>query len=677
MSDEDFNPPTLTQQEERDAGPQEGRTGEVLQGAAAATPAFQTSPATVKRRQRHLLDRLRRSVSRQPHDVGEGMDKVVFGVAAAATIAFVVWGFISPHGLGRASKWALGGTISNFGWLFVLSSTLFVVFVVFVAASRFGKIPLGGDGEEPEYSTGSWVSMMFATGMGIGLIFYGVGEPLYFYMSPPPETVDPQTAQAASTALGTAMFHWTIYPWAMYALVGLGMAYGTYRLGRSQLFSAMFTSLFGRQAIDGIGGRIINILAIVATLFGSACSLGLGALQIGGGMVSTNLVTKSTPAMMVGIIAILTACFVASAISGIEKGIQWLSNINMVLAVLLAIIVFIGGPTLFILNIIPSAIGNFIDELPAMASRTAAVGNQDMAQWLSSWTIFYWAWWISWTPFVGMFIARISRGRTIRQFVTGVMLVPSVVSLIWFAIFGGGAIGLQERAERAGQAAHALVHLKADGTPDLNFDTILFDLLNAMPVHKVVLIVLMVLAVVLVAIFFVTGADSASIVMGGLSENGATDPSRFTVVFWGVATGGVASAMLLAGGDDPREVLTGLRDITIVSALPFVFVMLLLCVSLYKDLNNDPMLLRHSLANQVLVDSVTTAVTTANEPHEVETIELHTSLSSTTDVDDADDAAGEGCQDGTDEAAQDLSADTRAVDGAEDAPTGSERRQED
>ena len=664
MSDEDLTPPTMTQEQEN--SPQE----KVPSQDTTPTPAFHTSPATVKRRQRHLLERLRRSVSRQPHDTGEGMDKVVFGVAAAATIAFVVWGFISPHGLGRASKWALGGTISNFGWLFVLSSTLFVVFVVFVAASRFGKIPLGGDGEEPEYSTGSWVSMMFATGMGIGLIFYGVGEPLYFYMSPPPETVDPQTAQAASTALGTAMFHWTIYPWAMYALVGLGMAYGTYRLGRSQLFSAMFTSLFGRQAI---GGRIINILAIVATLFGSACSLGLGALQIGGGMVSTNLVTKSTPAMMVGIIAILTACFVASAISGIEKGIQWLSNINMVLAVLLAIIVFIGGPTLFILNIIPSAIGNFIDELPAMASRTAAVGNQDMAQWLSSWTIFYWAWWISWTPFVGMFIARISRGRTIRQFVTGVMLVPSVVSLIWFAIFGGGAIGLQERAERAGQAAHALVHLKADGTPDLNFDTILFDLLNAMPVHKVVLIVLMVLAVVLVAIFFVTGADSASIVMGGLSENGATDPSRFTVVFWGVATGGVASAMLLAGGDDPREVLTGLRDITIVSALPFVFVMLLLCVSLYKDLNNDPMLLRHSLANQVLVDSVTTAVTTANEPHEVETIELHTSLSSTTD---GDDAAGEGCQDGTDEAAQDLRVDDLAVDGADDAQAGADQRQE-
>ena len=650
MSDEDLTPPTMTQEQEN--SPQE----EAPSQDTTPTPAFHTSPATVKRRQRHLLERLRRSVSRQPHDTGEGMDKVVFGIAASATIAFVAWGFIDPHGLGRISKRALGGTISNFGWLFVLSSTLFVVFIIFVAASRFGKIPLGGDAEEPEYSTSSWVSMMFATGMGIGLIFYGVGEPLYFYMSPPPDTVDPQTAKAASTAMGTALFHWTIYPWAMYALVGLGMAYGTYRLGRSQLFSAMFTSLFGRQAIDGIGGRIINILAIVATLFGSACSLGLGALQIGGGMVSTNLVDKVNSGMLVAIIAVLTACFVASAISGIERGIQWLSNINMVLAVLLAIIVFVGGPTLFILNIIPSAIGDFINELPTMASRTAAVGNTELTDWLSSWTIFYWAWWISWTPFVGMFIARISRGRTIRQFVTGVMFVPSVVSLIWFAIFGGGAIGLQERAERAGEAVDALVRLKADGTPDLNFDTILFDLLNAMPVHKAVLIVLMVLAVVLVAIFFVTGADSASIVMGGLSENGATEPSRFTVVFWGVATGGVASAMLLAGGDDPAEVLTGLRDITIVSALPFVIVMLLLCVSLYKDLNNDPMLLRHSLANQVLVDSVTTAVTTASEPHEVETIELHTRLSSTTDKDDEVGA-------GDDEREPD------AVEGADDGPT--------
>lgn len=590
-------------------------------GSETATAAFETSPVSAHRRQRHMIDRLRSSLTRQAPQPREGMDKVVFGVASILTIGFVAWGFLGTHSLSRVSSAALDGTIRNFGWLFVVSASLFVVFVIFIAMSRFGQIPLGGDAEEPEYRTSSWISMMFATGMGIGLIFYGVGEPLWFYMSPPPGTVDAQTAEAAATAMGTALFHWTIYPWAMYALVGLGMAYSTYRLGRSQLFSAMFTSLFGRAAVDGIGGRIINILAIVATLFGSACSLGLGALQIGGGLAAANLVDRVGSGLLVGIIAVLTACFVASAISGIERGIQWLSNINMVLAVLLAIIVFLGGPTLFILNIIPSAVGDFISELPEMASRTSAVGDEDMATWLATWTVFYWAWWISWTPFVGMFIARISRGRTVRQFVTGVMFIPSVVSLIWFAIFGGGAIGLQERAERAQNVAGMLVHGDGENT-DLDFDKILFQLLDALPVPHVVLIILMALAVVLVAIFFVTGADSASIVMGGLSENGAEEPSRFTVVFWGVATGAVSAAMLLAGGDAPAEVLTGLRNITIVSALPFVIVMLLLCVSIYKDLSNDPLLLRHQLASQVLVDSVTTAT----EVHgDAEGIGLHAS----------------------------------------------------
>ncbi|WP_232012018.1 BCCT family transporter [Actinomyces slackii] len=570
-----------------------------------------------------MIDQLRTSLTRQTPRTREGIDKVVFGAAGALTIAFVIWGFAGAESLGKVSSAALKGVISNFGWLFVVSASLFVVFVVFIAASRFGQIPLGGDAEEPEFRTSSWISMMFATGMGIGLIFYGVGEPLWFYMSPPPETVEAQTPHAASIALGTAMFHWTLYPWAMYALVGLGMAYSTYRLGRSQLFSAMFTSLFGRQAVDGVGGRIINILAIVATLFGSACSLGLGALQIGGGLEAANIVDKVGSGLLVAIIAVLTACFVASAVSGIERGIQWLSNINMVLAVILAIIVFVGGPTLFILNIIPSAIGSFISELPSMASRTAADGEGDMASWLSSWTIFYWAWWISWTPFVGMFIARISRGRTVRQFIVGVMFVPSLVSLIWFAIFGGGAIGLQERAERANDVTGMLVRQTEQG-PDLNFDTILFTLLEAVPVPYVVLLILMALAVVLVAIFFVTGADSASIVMGGLSENGAADPSRLTVVFWGVATGAVSAAMLLAGGNEPAEVLTGLRNITIVSSLPFVIVMLLLCISIYKDLANDPLLLRHQLASQVLVDSVSSAT----EVHDnVEGIELHASTS--------------------------------------------------
>lgn len=537
----------------------------------------------------------------------EGTDYWVFGIAGALALAFIIWGFITPDGLGTVADAALDWVITNTGWLFIIAASVFAVFAIVVAAKNFGRIPLGKDDEKPQFSTVSWISMMFATGMGIGLVFYGVGEPLFFYMSPPPGTVEGQTDAALSTAMGTTLFHWTLFPWAMYAIVGLGMAYGSFRLGRPQLFSSMFTPIFGDRAIHGWGGRVINILAIIATLFGSACSLGLGALQIGGGIQATGMMEKVGSGVLVVIIAILTALFVASAVSGIERGIQWLSNTNMVLAVILALIVFIGGPTLFILNVIPNAIGSFIGDLPQMASRTAASGDEAVSSWLSSWTVFYWAWWVSWTPFVGLFIARISRGRTIRQFVTGVLLVPSTVTLLWFAIFGGGAIGIQERAERAGDTSAQLAQI-VDGAPDINFDLILFDMLGQLPVAGWVSVVLMVLAVLLIAIFFVTGADSASIVMGALSEKGAENPTRKSVVFWGVATGAVAAVMLLAGGDNPAEALNGLKNITIVSALPFVVVMLLLCVAIWKDLSKDPLVLRSTVARQVLENSVSRGV---------------------------------------------------------------------
>jgi choline/carnitine/betaine transport len=559
-----------------------------------------------------LVGELRTSLNRRPAPSRHlGTDYWVFGLAGAIAVAFIAWGFISPQGLGSVADGALSWVITNTGWLFIIAATVFAIFALTVAASRFGRIPLGHDGEGPQFSTPSWISMMFATGMGIGLVFYGVGEPLFFYMSPPPGTVDGQSDAAVSTAMGTTLFHWTIYPWAMYAIVGLGMAYSTYRLGRSQLFSSMFTSLFGERAVNGWGGRVINILAILATLFGSACSLGLGALQIGGGLQSTGITGQVSSGLLVIVIAILTALFVASAVSGIERGIQWLSNINMVLAVILAIIVFVGGPTLFILNVIPNAVGSFIGDLPQMASRSAAVGDETLAQWMSTWTIFYWAWWVSWTPFVGLFIARISRGRTIRQFVTGVLLVPSGVTLLWFSIFGGGAIGLQERAERSGDMGNALANI-VDGAPDINFDLVLFDMLNHMPVPGWVITVLMVVTVILIAIFFVTGADSASIVMGALSEHGAEEPTKKAVIFWGVATGFVAAVMLLAGGNDPAAALNGLKNITIVSALPFVIVMLVLCVAIWKDLSRDPLILQDKVMREMLKQSVTAGV----EQHE-------------------------------------------------------------
>src|ERR687889_470628 len=368
--------------------------------------------------------------------------------------------------------------------------------------------------------------MMFSAGMGIGLMFYGVGEPLSHFTSPPRGPAAPGTPEAFDVAMATTLFHWTLHPWAIYAVVGLAIAYGTFRRGRPQLISSAFIPLFGRTRAEGAFGKAVDILAIFATLFGSAASLGLGALQIGGGLVAGGFMASVSTTLLVVIIVTLTICFILSAVSGISKGVQFLSNINMVLAGILALVVFVGGPTVLILNLLPTAIGDYFSDLGQMAARTAATGGDATATWLAGWTVFYWAWWISWTPFVGMFIARISRGRTIRQFIGGVILVPSTVSLVWFAIFGGSAMKLQEQG-RLGEEA------TAEGQ--------LFAVLRDYPVATATSLLVM----ILVGIFFVSGADAASIVMGSLSQKGALEPSRWVVIFWGVVMGSVAAIMLL------------------------------------------------------------------------------------------------------------------------------------
>ncbi len=515
-----------------------------------------------------------------------GLDKVVFGIAAAVSLVFVLWGVIDTATLATTSGSVLGWVMTNTGWLFVLTASFFVVFVLWLAMSRYGKIPLGHDKERPEFRTVSWIAMMFSAGMGIGLMFFGVAEPLYHYMAPPPGTADPETTDAMRTAMATTLFHWTLHPWAIYCVVGIAIAYGTFRRHRSQLISSAFAPLLGRHT-SGPLGRFIDILAIFATLFGSATSLGLGALQIGGGIEFAGWMGTVTTPFLVAVIAVLTVAFIASAVSGVAKGIQWLSNINMVLAAILAVFVFVVGPTVFILNVVPTAVGEYIRELPELASRTEAVGGAAMSDWLSGWTVFYWAWWISWTPFVGMFIARISRGRTIREFVTGVLLVPSLVSLVWFAIFGGAAINVQ-------QGGANLNHN--------NFDTALFQLLGEYPIAGVTTVLVM----MLVGIFFVSGADAASIVMGTLSEKGTTEPTRKTVIFWGVATGAVAAVMLMVGGE---EALTGLQYITISAALPFVVVMVGLAICITKDLRRDPLMLRTERAEELVEQAVIEGVT--------------------------------------------------------------------
>ncbi|MGB8941660.1 MAG: BCCT family transporter [Streptomyces sp.] len=515
-----------------------------------------------------------------PPDSGAGLaaerapqtDRIVFGVTAVLTLAFVVWGAVATDSLEKTSTKMLNGLIHNGGWAFMLAASGFVVFALWLAVSRYGKITLGKEGEEPEFRTVSWVAMMFSAGMGIGLMFYGVSEPLAHFTTPPPGTDPADSAAKMETAMATTLFHWTLHPWAIYAVVGLAIAYSTFRRERRQTISAVFEPLIGAKHAHGAWGRVIDIIAIFATLFGSAASLGLGALQIGSGFEVLDWSSDVPTSLLVAIIAVLTVAFVASAISGVEKGVQWLSNINMVLAFLLIVFVFIVGPTVIVLDLLPTSIGAYLGDLPQLVGRTEASSGKGVSDWLGSWTVFYWAWWISWTPFVGMFIARISRGRTIRQFVGGVILVPSTVSLLWFAVFGGTAMKVKERGGLADES-----------TPEGQ----LFGLLHEYPIATVTSLLVM----ILVGIFFVSGADAASIVMGTLSQKGALEPGKFVVVFWGVVTGAVAAIMLLIG-DGSGNALQGLQNLTILVAAPFTLVMIGMCVALMRDLRQDPLIVR-------------------------------------------------------------------------------------
>ncbi|NSL43835.1 BCCT family transporter [Streptomyces sp. 8P21H-1] len=506
-------------------------------------------------------------------------DRVVFGVTAALTVAFVIWGSVATDSLESASSNMLNGLIHNGGWAFMLAASGFVVFALWLAVSRYGRIHLGAEGEEPEFRTVSWVAMMFSAGMGIGLMFYGVSEPLSHYSTPPPGTDPADSAERMETAMATTLFHWTLHPWAIYAVVGLAIAYSAYRKRRRQTISAVFTPLIGEKHANGSAGRAIDILAIIATIFGSAASLGLGALQIGSGFTELDWMDEVSDGLLVAIIAVLTVAFVASAVSGIERGIQWLSNINMVLALVLALFVFVAGPTIIVLDLLPTSLFSYLGDLTQLAGRTEASGGEGVADWLGSWTVFYWAWWISWTPFVGMFIARISRGRTIRQFVGGVILVPSTVSLVWFAVFGGSAMKLKEGGALGDEST-------AEGQ--------LFGVLQEFPVATATSLLVM----ILVGIFFVSGADAASIVMGTLSQKGALEPGRLVVVFWGVVTGAVAAIMLLVGTEG--DALTGLQNLTILAAAPFVLVMIGMCVALMRDLRRDPVIVRNEMGSEAV-----------------------------------------------------------------------------
>lgn len=492
-------------------------------------------------------------------------DRTVIAIGVLTVLAMVTWAVVATDHFADTADDALGWVLHNYAWLFVIAADAFLIVALALGLSRFGRIRLGHDSDEPEFTNLAWIAMMFSAGMGIGLMFFGVGEPLMHYAEPPPfGGPAAETPPAARQALEYSFFHWTLHPWGIYAVAGLGLAYVTFRKGRGNQLSSVFVPLIGERRANGWPGRLINLLAVFATVFGTATSLGLGALQIAKGLNLTWGVPDSRTVELI-IIAALGAAFVVSAFSGIHRGIKWLSTMNVCLAALLMLFVFLVGPTVYVLDAIPSGVGAYLEELLALSSRTGAFGE---AEWLGSWTIFYWAWWLSWAPFVGTFIARISHGRTIREFVIAVLLIPSGASVVWFSVMGGSAL----RSDATGRGD--LTGAVADGGEE----AAMFGLLDALPLTAVTSFI----AIVLVMSYFITSADSASLVMGSLTSGGALHPRRWLVVTWGVLMGTVAAVLLVAGG------LEALKTATILVALPFVVVMLLMCVALVKELRQDP-----------------------------------------------------------------------------------------
>lgn len=461
---------------------------------------------------------------------------------------------------------ALNGVLADgVGWWYVLAATGFVIFALYCAFTRIGKLRLGCDNEEPEFGLLSWFAMLFSAGMGIGLVFYGVAEPLMHYLSPPEAGgVAGGTDAAANQALEITMFHWGLHAWSIYVVIGLGLAYMTFRKGRPLAVRWLLEPLLGRKRVEGWMGHTVDAVAIVGTLFGVATSLGFGVQQIMAGLEYLGWI-ESNNLWILAVVVVITLIATLSVVSGVHRGLKWLSNTNMTLAALLAFFVFAVGATLFLLQAWVQNLGNYAQALPELMLRTAPFSDDG---WAAAWTVFYWGWWISWAPFVGMFIARISRGRTIREFVMGVLIAPTLVSSVWFTVFGDSAI-LRQR--EAGDVAPG---------DSVTASTALFAYLDTLPLATITSI----LAICVVVFFFVTSSDSGSLVVDILATGGAIETSKITRTYWAVLEGAAAAVLLIVGGS---EALTALQTASIVTALPFSIIMVLACFSLLRAFRYD------------------------------------------------------------------------------------------
>ena len=483
----------------------------------------------------------------------------VFFISAALILAFVLYGALLPEQAGRAFDALQAKIVHDFGWFYILAVAIFLIFVIFLMLSRYGDVKLGPDDSEPEYSYLSWFAMLFSAGMGIGLLFFGVAEPIQHYAKPP--VGDGSTVESARQAMILTFFHWGLHAWAIYLVVGLSLAYFAFRRGLPLTLRSGLFPLIGKR-IHGPAGHAIDIFAVLGTMFGVATSLGFGVLQVNAGFAHL-FGLPVNPTVQIILIAVITGMATLSAGTGLDKGVKRLSELNIILAIVLLVFVLCAGSTVFLLQAFVQNVGAY---LGAVVQRTFRMYAYEPNTWLGDWTLFYWGWWISWSPFVGMFIARISRGRTIREFVGGVLLVPVLFTFLWMTVFGNTAIALDL------SGAAPIVQTVADNIP-----VALFEVLEQLPLSVIASGV----ATLLIVTFFVTSADSGALVIDMITSGDAPNPPVWQRIFWAICAGLVAAVLLLAGG------LQALQTAALASALPFAVVMLLMCYGLLRALQTE------------------------------------------------------------------------------------------
>ncbi|WP_202707229.1 BCCT family transporter [Sporosalibacterium faouarense] len=477
----------------------------------------------------------------------------VFYISIVIVVLTVLWALLFPTNFGAKANSALDFLVAKFGWFYLTTLNLFIVFCIWLASSKYGKIKLGPDDSKPQYSYISWFAMLFSAGMGIGLVFWGVAEPLNHFVNP----IGAQggTEAAKSFAITKSFMHWGLHPWANYSVLALALAYMQFRRNKPSLISSIFIPLIGEDRSKGTIGKAVDVLAIFATVTGVATSLGLGTLQINSGLNYLFGVPQNSWVQLV-IVVVVTILFMLSAATGLNKGIKILSNTNIIIAGILLALAIIIGPTLDIFNSLGKGILTYTKDL------FVEINPFGKGNWYKDWTIFYWAWWIAWAPFVGTFIARISKGRTIREFVIGVLLVPATLSFIWFAAFG--TLGMDAGLEVANKAITTT-------------ETALFVVMEYQPLGAIISFV----AIILLGTFFVTSADSATFVLGMMSSNGRLRPSTARKLTWGVIQSALALALMVAGG------LKMLQTASIVVAFPFAIVMIFAMISMIKALKQE------------------------------------------------------------------------------------------